>query len=290
MKLHYPSGHAARAPWSVDLAPEDAGWKWTGLRILELPPGGRVDFDSRQHELLVLPLSGACVVECVGQSFELTGRAGVFAGATDFAYVPMESAVSVTSRDGGRFAVPFAQARRPLPPHYGSASDVTEEARGAGSCSRLVRGYCMDGFAADRLLVCEVVTPGGNWSSYPPHKHDEESADETCLEEIYYFEVAAGPSGPGVAYQRLYGTEQRPLDLFAEVRDGDVVLVPHGWHGPSIAAPGYDLYYLNAMAGPGERAWRVCDDPAHAWVRGSWPEQPVDPRVLAILGAGRANI
>jgi 5-deoxy-glucuronate isomerase len=126
-----------------------------------------------------------------------------------------------------------------------------------------------------------VITPGGNWSSYPPHKHDETSAEETELEEIYYFEVSPGPAGqPGLAYQRVYGTTERPIDVLAEVRDRDVVLIPHGWHGPSIAAPGHDLYYLNVMAGPGpERAWRIVDDPEHAWVRDTWADEDVDPRL-----------
>jgi len=141
-------------------------------------------------------------------------------------------------------------------------------------------------FDADRLMACEVVTPSGNWSSYPPHKHDEERSGETELEEIYYFEVAPGRSGEeGFAYQRLYGTPERPVDLLAEVRTGDVVLIPHGYHGPSMAPPGYDLYYLNVMAGPGERAWLAADDPAHAWVRSTWADQPVDPR-LAVGGGG----
>ena len=100
------------------------------------------------------------------------------------------------------------------------------------------------------------------------------------LEEIYYFEVADGPAGPGIGYQRVYGHPGKEIDVLAEVRSGDVVLIPFGWHGPSIAVPGYDLYYLNVMAGPGdERAWRICDDPAHGWVRDTWADQAVDPRL-----------
>jgi len=129
--------------------------------------------------------------------------------------------------------------------------------------------------------VVEAVTPGGNWSSYPPHKHDEERPGESILEELYYFEIAPGPAGPGIGYQRAYGTAARPLDLLAEVVSGDVVLIPHGWHGPSMAVPGYDMYYLNVMAGPGpERAWRITDDPAHAWIRDTWPALAIDPRLL----------
>ena len=111
-----------------------------------------------------------------------------------------------------------------------------------------------------------MLTPAGNWSSYPPHKHDEDRPGETELEEIYY--VRGRPRG-GMAATSGCTAPDRPIDVLAEVRTGDIVLIPHGWHGPSMAAPGYDLYYLNVMAGPGaERAWRICDDPAHGWVRG----------------------
>jgi 5-deoxy-glucuronate isomerase len=140
---------------------------------------------------------------------------------------------------------------------------------------------CTDqSFDAERIIVCEVMCPSGNWSSFPPHKHDEERPGETVLEEIYYFEVDGGLHGGGVGYQRIYGSNERPINLLAEVHNGDIVLVPHGWHGPSIASPGYDMYFLNVMAGPGERAWRTCDDPAHAWIRGTWADQALDPRVL----------
>ena len=152
------------------------------------------------------------------------------------------------------------------------------ELRGAGQASRQVNNFCSpDAFEADRLIAVEVLTPGGNWSSYPPHKHDEDVPGvETVLEEIYYFEVARG----GLGYQRVYTSGPgREIDIMAEVRSGDAIVMPHGYHGPSMAAPGYDLYYLNVMAGPGERAWRFTDDPAHAWIRASWDEQELDPRV-----------
>jgi 5-deoxy-glucuronate isomerase len=212
----------------------------------------------------------------------------VLTALSDFAYAPLGSSVTVFSERGGRFALPSARSRRRLAPRYMAASEVEVELRGAGSCSRQVNNFCTPGvFEADRMIACELLTPAGNWSSYPPHKHDEEGPAETALEEIYYFEVGAGPSGPGLAYQRVYGTADRPLDVLAEVRSGDVVLVPHGWHGPSMAAPGYDLYYLNVMAGPGEeRAWLISDDPTHGWVRESWRGQQVDPRLPMARAAG----
>lgn len=275
------AGTSAHGPWSLDISPEDAGWGWSGLRVLDLGAGQSVDVEADGIELLVLPLTGSAVVRCGDETAELAGRISVFAQVTDFAYVGLGARATISSELGGRFALPAARARRVLPFRYVAAADVSVELRGTGACSRQVNNFCTpDTFEADRLISCEVLTPAGNWSSYPPHKHDEERAGETALEEIYYYEVAIGPAGPGLAYQRVYTSGDRPIDVLAEVRTGDAVLIPHGWHGPSMAAPGYDLYYLNVMAGPGaERAWRICDDPSHAWVRQTWDAQQVDHRL-----------
>jgi 5-deoxy-glucuronate isomerase len=296
-KLHRPAGSLADGPYALSVTPEQAGWGYSSLRVLDLPPGGRHEFSTGADEVLVLPLAGSCVVECDvaeghGDRFTLAGRAGVFAGVTDFAYLPPGAVAAVQSEAGGRFALPGARAARGLPPRYGPAAGVPVELRGAGSCSRQVNNFCTPGaFAADRLIACEVITPAGNWSSYPPHKHDQERPGETKLEEIYYYEVGPGPADPdgrprpGFGYQRVYGGGD--VDLLAEVRTGDVVLIPHGWHGPSMAAPGHDMYYLNVMAGPGaERAWLICDDPAHAWIRETWRGQRSDPRLPMTGGMG----
>ncbi len=228
--------------------------------------------------MVVLPLSGSATVACDGETFELTGRRGVFTRVTDFAYVPRDAEVTVTSEAGGRFALPAARATRRLPARYGPAEKVSVELRGAGQSSRQVNNFCMPGtFDADKLIAVEVLTPGSNWSSFPPHKHDEETDTESVLEEVYYFEV--DNDGPG--FQRVYTSGPgREIDVCTEVRSGDTVLIPHGWHGPSMATPGYHLYYLNVMAGPGtERAWRICDDPEHGWVRDTWADQEIDPRL-----------
>ncbi|GAB1640389.1 5-deoxy-glucuronate isomerase [Krasilnikovia sp. MM14-A1259] len=272
-----PRGSTAQPPFELMVTPERAGWQYAGLRVLDLPIGGRATFTTGDEEMLVLPLTGSCDVTCDDERVTLTGRASVFARISDFAYVPRAATVTVRAPNGGRFALPCARASRTLPFRYGAAEDVAIELRGAGQASRQVNSICMPpGFDADRLIVCEVLTPGGNWSSYPPHKHDEQRPGEARLEEIYYFEVAAAPTGtPGVGYQRVYG----PIEVCAEVRSGDAVLVPYGWHGPTMAAPGYDLYHLNVMAGPGQRRWLACDDPAHAWVRASWTGRAVDPRL-----------
>jgi 5-deoxy-glucuronate isomerase len=285
---YLPRGATAEGPWSLVVTPERAGWGYCGLRVLELEPGGSHAFASGGDELLVLPLEGGCVVESESRRFELAGRRGVFADVSDFAYVPIDAEVRVTSPGGGRFALPSVRAANRLDPAYGPAGEVPVELRGAGQCSRQVNNVCTpSSFPADKMIAVEVLTPGGNWSSYPPHKHDEERPGEVELEEIYYFEI--GGDG-GLGYQRVYSSgADRQIDVLAEVRSGDVVLVPYGYHGPSIAAPGYDLYYLNVMAGPApDRAWCFCDDPAHAWVRGTWEGQAVDPRLpMTSFGGGR---
>ncbi|MBF6176480.1 5-deoxy-glucuronate isomerase [Nocardia blacklockiae] len=277
-RFHIPAG-SARPPYTVAVTRERAGWEYCTLHVAELAAGQTIRLRSGGDEIVVVPLSGSCVVACGGQSYELSGRDSVFDGPTDFAYVGRASDYLLTSARGGRFALGGAPAARALPFRYVPAAEVAVELRGAGACSRQVHNFAMDAFDADSVLACEVLTPGGNWSSYPAHKHDEHSARETPLEEIYYFEFATGATGsPGFGYHRVYGTADRPIDVLAEVRGGDVVLVPHGYHGPSVAAPGHHMYYLNIMAGP-ERAWRSCDDPAHAWLRDTWPDTPVDPRL-----------
>ena len=284
-KLHLRHGHTADDPWSLRVTPEQAGWAYCGLRVLELGPGGSHSFASGGDELLVMPLEGGGVVECESRRFELAGRDGVFTGVTDFAYVPSDAEVRVSSRDGARFVLPSARAGARLDPAYGPAGEVPVELRGAGQSSRQVNNVCTPAtFPADKMIVVEVLTPGGNWSSYPPHKHDEAGPDESRLEEIYYFEAgsahAAGHAG-ACGYQRVYGSGPgKEIDVCAEVRSGDAILIPHGWHGPAMAAPGYDLYYLNVMAGPDpERVWKICDDPAHAWVRTLWDDQEIDSRL-----------
>jgi 5-deoxy-glucuronate isomerase len=295
-RLVRPAGSTATGPYAVNIAAAEAGWAHSGLRVLTLTPATPIRVETGDSETLVLPLSGSVSVACGDQTVDLAGRGSVWEGPTDFAYLPSRSTATLVSATGGRFALPAARTDRHLPFRYGPVDGVAVELRGAGQCSRQVNNFCTpETFDADALIACEVLTPGGNWSSYPPHKHDEARvvdgvAVEAELEEIYYFEVAGEH---GLGYHRVYGTPERPVDVLAEVRTGDVVLVPHGWHGPAMAPPGYDMYYLNVMAGPGaDRAWLICDDPDHAWVRGTWPGQAVDPRLpfgRAVAGNGDAR-
>jgi 5-deoxy-glucuronate isomerase len=278
-KLYIPA-RSATPPYTVHITPESACWSETSLQVVELDSMQELALDTNGTEVMILPLAGGGSVECGNEAFELSPRASVFDGPADMVYIG--TGQSYTLCGEGRFAICGARAQRQLPNRRVVAADVSVELRGTGNCSRQVHNFGTAGvFEADSLIACEVITPGGNWSSYPAHKHDEESPVESALEEIYYFEIAGGPDGSrGFGYHRVYGTPDRPIEVLEEVRTGDVVLVPHGYHGPSVAAPGYDMYYLNVMAGPGdERAWKIVDDPEHAWLRGTWEDQDVDPRL-----------
>jgi 5-deoxy-glucuronate isomerase len=280
-------GTAVEGPYSLAVTPERAGWNYSGLRVLDLAPGQTYELATGGEEMLVLPLAGGCVVRADGQEYTVEGRASVFSRVTDFVYLPCRTAAEVFAPDGGRFALPSARTNLRLRTRYGAADNVPVELRGAGRASRQVNNFCSpESFATDKLIAVEVLTPGGNWSSYPPHKHDEHRDDERELEEIYYFEV----DRDGLGYQRVYSSgPDKQIDVLAEVRTGDAVVIPYGYHGPSMAAPGYDLYYLNVMAGPAaSREWLFRDDPAHAWIRSTWAAEQVDPR-LPLTSARRTS-
>ena len=262
----------------VQSSAESAGWSESSLQVLELD--GSQTLQTGQTEVMILPLAGGGSVTCDDEVYELSTRASVFDGPADMVYLGIGQTYVLSGE--GRFAICGARARRSFPNRRVAAADVPVELRGAGNCSRQVHNFgTATSFEADSLIACEVITPGGNWSSYPSHKHDENTDVESELEEIYYFEIDDSPAGtPGFGYHRVFGTPERPIEVLEEVRTGDVVLVPHGYHGPSIAAPGHHMYYLNVMAGPGpERAWLICDNPDHTWLRGSWEHQEVDERL-----------
>ena len=282
-RLHLPAGHAADGGDPVLVTPALAGWVFSGLRVMRLGAGASRAIDTGPNEMVVLPLSGSAVVRVDGQRFRLEGRTSVFDCVSDFAYLPRDTRFEIESDSGGEFALPMAQARRRLEPAYGPAERVPVEIRGAGDATRQVTNFCTPGsFATDRLSACELITPAGNWSSFPPHKHDEARAGEAILEEIYYFRIQ-GPAG--FAVHRTYAADGA-FDVTVTIGDGDVFLVPRGYHGPCAASPEHAMWYLNILAGPGDvRSMAISDDPAHAWVRGSWPEQVPDPRVPMIRPA-----
>lgn len=269
--LYLPRGSAVDGPYDIGVGPGSPGrprWSFTSLRVLTLDPGASHTLATGESEWIVLPLSGGCTIGVAGGIIELVGREDVFGQVSDFAYLPRDAHAQIASGAGGRFALAGAKCERRLPARYGPAPEVPVEARGSGVSARQVRNFASaDAFECDRLIAVEVVTPGGNWSSYPPHKHDEHRpGEESVLEEIYYFECEAADDGrPGFGYHRVSPSRAGGADVLAEVRSGDAVLVPDGWHGPSIAAPGHRMYYLNVMAGPGPgREWRISFHPDHS--------------------------
>ena len=281
----------ARDGWESVVDKTIDGWKYTGIRVAELN-GTSVPLEATAVERIIVPLSGSFTVayqladDPGSHAQVLAGRKSVFHGPTDVLYLPTGTDAEISGT--GRVAVAEAPTEQHFPAAYIPAEGVPVELRGAGRSSRQVHNFgTPQALAADRLIVCEVITPAENWSSYPPHKHDEHiPGHESHLEEIYYFETATakGLDAPAVAepfgYMRTYASAAGPIDTLEEVHSGDIALVPHGWHGPCVAAPGYDLYYLNVMAGPDpDRVWQISDDPAHAWIRETWNGQEIDPRL-----------
>jgi 5-deoxy-glucuronate isomerase len=274
-QLFFPSGSAASPGASVEVTAESAGWAYSGLTVLHLAGDEPRTIATGSTEVAVLPLAGTCRVEVEDKSFDLDGRDGVFAGIAGFAYVPIDSELRISGT--GEIALCTAEARRRIDPYSIRAADIPIEVRGGGVGTRQINNFLSaDMFEADRLIAVEVITPEGSWSSYPPHKHDEFSDDEVELEEIYYFRID-GDRGTG--FFSCY-TADGAIDETVTVRDGDLYLVPRGYHGPAAATPGHHMYYLNVMAGPAdERVWRFCDDPVHTWARGMLDELPPDPRL-----------
>jgi 5-deoxy-glucuronate isomerase len=308
MTLHLPAGNAGgEHPGEVvALTPETAAWDWCGLRVLALPAGVSRQIRTGDSEAFVLPLSGSLGVEVAPEDgdietrFELSGRESVFSRVSDFCYVGRDSMLTLMSIAGAEVAIPTARCTDRRPAAYRAAKDVPVEVRGAGPATRQVTNFGVPGVfdGAEKLICCELITPPGNWSSYPPHKHDATEPCPVINEEIYYYRIAGRdqitPSPQGFGLHRTYtGAEHAKaglaeIDESFEVRDGDVVLIPHGYHGPCVAAPGYPMYYLNVLAGPGEqRSMGFCDDPSHAWVRDSWADLPVDPRCPVTAATGR---
>ena len=283
-------GGLARDGWESVVDTATPGWVHTGLRVAEIADTDVLRLDDAGVERIVVPLAGSFTVTHRHHPGEwetrLHGRRSVFHGPTDVLYLP--AGVTAEVRGTGRVAVAEAPTDVRRPWRYIAAADTPLELRGAGASSRQVHNFgTPEALDAVKLIVCEVVTPAGNWSSYPPHKHDEAvHGHESRLEEIYYFESAPARGADGGSADGAFGlfsaysSPTGEIEIDAMVRTGDVALVPYGYHGPAVAAPGYDLYYLNVMAGPDpERAWLISDDPAHAWVRDSWNGQQPDPRL-----------
>jgi 5-deoxy-glucuronate isomerase len=256
--------------------PRDAAqWEWMSFFVRRLLPGESYRTRLENEEAAFVVLGGTCSADW-GRGPQIIGRRkDVFDGFPYTLYLPSGNGVTLV----GQTTCEIAECRVPssahLQPKLITPSEVATSLRGGSNASRQIVDIMPPAFPADRLMVIEVYTPGGNWSSYPPHKHDVHNPPtEVDLDEIYYYRIR---QREGFAFQHLYSKEN-PAGRILQTRDGDTVLVRSGFH-PVVAGPGYDIYYLNFLAGSA-RALAVTEDPQHVWIRESWKQ--TDPRLPLI--------
>ncbi|WP_435102423.1 5-deoxy-glucuronate isomerase [Arhodomonas sp. AD133] len=245
------------------VTPESAGWQYVGFEVYELKAGETLERKTGSRELGVVMLTGRARAQTANEDWgEIGGRMDVFEQTPAYVlYVPDGDQVRLEAVTDVEVALCSAPGKGTHKPRLIRPEDVDTMNRGTGSMRRRIHNLLPDSEPADSLLLVEVYTPGGNWSSYPPHKHDtDRETEETQLEETYYHRLNPRQ---GFAFQRIY-TDDRSLDEALAVEHGDCVMVPRGYH-PVGAPAGYDLYYLNVMAGP-KRQWLFQNDPDHAWL------------------------
>ncbi len=285
----FPKGSLTREGHDVSLSPAEANWRYAGLKVISLAARTTFEFHADGIEAAIIPMAAIDVdVDVAGFKYQLGGREGVFAGPTDWVYAPLNSEVTLRATSSSEIAIATCVATEQKAPAYLERDSFDLEIRGAGASTREVRPFMHpDVFGeADRLMAVELITPDGNWSSYPPHRHDGIGSCSINNEEIYYFKIGKGNSvhgdSEGWGLHRTYTSPDDPqtaIDATVTVRDGDVFIIPRGYHGPCAAAPGYPMYYLNVLAGSKPRSMAFCDDPNHSWIRQSWADQETDPRI-----------
>jgi 5-deoxy-glucuronate isomerase len=266
-----------RAGELVGFTREEAGWEWMSFVVTRLLPGEVLELRTGDEEMVLVWLGGSCTANWGAGSQSIGARANVFAGLPYSLYLPCAQCVTIKVETVCEIAACRVPSKAKLEPRLVTPKDVVTALRGGENTSRQIVEVIAPSFPADKLVVFEVYTPGGNWSSYPPHKHDvDQPPEEVDLDEIYYYRMR---DARGFALQNLYRSDQSRESL-VKVRDGDVVLVREGYH-PVVAGPGYDTYYLNFLAGSA-RTMTVTEDPEHVWLRSTWKE--TDPRLPLVHG------
>jgi 5-deoxy-glucuronate isomerase len=245
------------------------GYEYLSFANVKLSAGERREEETTERELALVILGGRCSVESSRGAWPKIGaRAHVFDGRPYTLYLPPHTHFLVSTEAGCDLALCYSKAEEEHEARLVTPDEVQVEIRGGGNATRQIHHMIRPDFPAHRLLIVEVYTPAGNWSSYPPHKHDVHNPpQEVDLEEIYYYRIRRPE---GYAIQKVY-TADRRIDATLTVRDGELVLVPEGYH-PVVAAHGYDVYYLNALAGSA-RSMAASDDPDYAWVRAGWRDK-----------------
>lgn len=255
------------------IQPEAVGFEYLTFYVRRMARGEAHPFKTDGNELCLVVLGGRVSVESSAGAWHNFGnRAHVFSGLPYALYLPPNVELTIKAESDCELAFCLCPSSATHPAHLITPDEVDVEIRGGGNATRQINHILKPEFPADRLLVVEVYTPSGNWSSYPPHKHDVHNPPgEVDLEEIYYYKI---DRPEGYAIQKVYTADGR-IDETLTVRDGELVLIPEGYH-PVVAAHGYNAYYLNALAGSA-RSMAASDDPNYAWVRPTWDDQ--DPRV-----------
>jgi 5-deoxy-glucuronate isomerase len=256
----------------------DFGFEHLSFAVRKLAAGRSFSEALLENELALVILGGTCSVQSSAGDWKSIGkRANVFDGLPYTLYLPPGTNFTVTADSACDLAFCYCKAEEIYPAHLVTPAEVAIEIRGGGNATRQINSLIPPAFPAHRLIVVEVFTPGGSWSSFPPHKHDVHNPPtEVDLDEIYYFKLQRPE---GFAIQKVYTGDGR-IDETMTVRDGDLVLVPEGYH-PVVAAHGYNVYYLNALSGSA-RSLAASDDPNYAWVRQEWTDK--DPRVPLVKG------
>ncbi|HEY4003441.1 MAG TPA: 5-deoxy-glucuronate isomerase [Candidatus Xenobia bacterium] len=244
------------------VTPAQAGWKYLSFQVHRLAAGQVLQGRSGDEEAVLVLLGGHLKFRLGEVSIDAPGRADVFSGLPYYGYLPRQTDWRLEAVTPCEVAWGSAPTTQDHPARLLGPKDCQVEMRGARNVERQITHLVDPGFGCHRLLCVEVYTPSGNWSSYPPHRHDaHDPPRQVKLEEVYYYRMAPD----GFAFQRLYGGS---TDQVVMAKDRDVVLVRDGYH-PVVAGPGYDIYYLNLLAGD-HPSWAAADDPDVAWVRGVW--------------------
>jgi 5-deoxy-glucuronate isomerase len=249
-----------------------ASWDYTALTVRRLAPDETWEFSLTEEEAGIVVLGGRCVVDAASETWTLGERESMFSGKPWALYLPIWTSGKIIAKSTCEIAFCTTRAEKSFPPKLIRPEDVEVEIRGAGNACRQINHIIKPDFPAHRLLIVEVFTPSGNWSSYPPHKHDvSDLPREADLEEIYYYRIDP-PDGFGL--QRLH-TADGSIDQAYVIHDGDLLLVPEGYHTFAVAQ-GYTAYYLNILAGNEiVRTMQPSDDPRYAWVRETWTDEMV---------------
>lgn len=261
---------------------DEAGWDYLNMSAMRLHQGETFSDNTRDYENAIVVLGGVCNIKTSDGDFNHVGRRpDVFSGMPYALYLSRNKDFEIeTVSDQLEFASCWVATDEDHPTQLITPNMSAIEIRGGANATRQINGIIPPGFDCHRIVCVEVYTPSGNWSSYPPHKHDVHREDENGnvleadLEEIYFYKI---DKPDGYAYQRVYN-DDRTIDGLMMAQNHDSVLVPEGYH-PVVSAHGYTTYYLNFLAGSAQSLANV-DDPAHAWVKEMWTEQ--DPRLPVV--------